>query len=394
MMQFTSSTRFNMVATTQQFLEPVLADELRKLGAEDIFKHNRAVSFYGNLETLYKANLCTRTALKILIPFKKFNARNEYDLYDEVKKIEWENYLDVDGTLAIHTSLSTDFFNHSQFVSQKAKDAIVDRFRDKFGRRPSVDTEKPHLSIAIHIVRDEITISFDSTAESLHRRGYRTEQTLAPINEVTAAGMVMLTEWDGKGAFIDPMCGSGTILIEAALYARNIAPGLFRKHFGFMHWKGFDAALWQKLVDDAKSRITETDTVFMGSDKTFKAIEIARANIERAGLDEDIRVSNKRFDEVKPPQGVNGLVIMNPPYGERLPIDEIGNFYKEIGDKLKQDFQGYTAWIISSNIGALKRVGLAASQRLTLFNGPLECKYYKFELYKGSKREPLIRNNE
>ncbi len=393
-MQFTSSTRFNMVATTQQFLEPVLADELRKLGAEDIFKHNRAVSFYGNLETLYKANLCTRTALKILIPFKKFNARNEYDLYDEVKKIEWENYLDVDGTLAIHTSLSTDFFNHSQFVSQKAKDAIVDRFRDKFGRRPSVDTEKPHLSIAIHIVRDEITISFDSTAESLHRRGYRTEQTLAPINEVTAAGMVMLTEWDGKGAFIDPMCGSGTILIEAALYARNIAPGLFRKHFGFMHWKGFDAALWQKLVDDAKSRITETDTVFMGSDKTFKAIEIARANIERAGLDEDIRVSNKRFDEVKPPQGVNGLVIMNPPYGERLPIDEIGNFYKEIGDKLKQDFQGYTAWIISSNIGALKRVGLAASQRLTLFNGPLECKYYKFELYKGSKREPLIRNNE
>lgn len=393
-MQFTLSTRFNMVATTQQFLEPVLADELRRLGAEDIFKHNRAVSFYGNLETLYKANLCTRTALKILIPFKKFNARNEYDLYDEVKKIEWEKYLDVDGTLAIHTSLSTEFFNHSQFVSQKAKDAIVDRFRDKFGRRPSVDTENPHLSIAIHIVRDQITISFDSSAESLHRRGYRTEQTLAPINEVTAAGMVMLTEWDGKGAFIDPMCGSGTILIEAALYARNIAPGLFRKHFGFMHWKGYDAVLWEKLVAEAKSRIKETDTVFMGSDKTFRAIEIARANIERAGLDEDIRVSNKRFEEVKPPQGVNGLVIMNPPYGERLPIEEIGNFYKEIGDKLKQDFQGYTAWIISSNVAALKRVGLAASQRLPLFNGPLECKYYKFELYKGSKRAPLIRNND
>lgn len=393
-MQFTLSTRFNMVATTQQFLEPVLAEELRKLGAEDIFKHNRAVSFYGNLETLYKANLCTRTALKIVVPFKKFNARNEYDLYDEVKKIEWENYLDVDGTLAIHTSLSTNYFNHSQFVSQKAKDAIVDRFRDKFGRRPSVDTEKPHLSIAIHIVHDQITISFDSSAESLHRRGYRTEQTLAPINEVTAAGMVMLTEWDGKGAFIDPMCGSGTILIEAALYARNIAPGLFRKHFGFMYWKGYDAVLWEKLVAEAKSRIKETDTVFMGSDKTFKAIEIARANIERAGLDEDIRVSNKRFEEVKPPQGVNGLVIMNPPYGERLPIDEIGNFYKEIGDKLKQDFQGYTAWIISSNVAALKRVGLAASQRLPLFNGPLECKYYKFELYQGSKRAPLIRNND
>lgn len=393
-MQFTLSEKFSMVATTQQYLEPVLADELRSLGAEDIMKHNRAVSFYGNLETLYKANLCTRTALKILIPFKRFNARNEYDLYDEVKKIDWENYLDVDGTLAIHTSLSTDFFNHSQFVSQKAKDAIVDRFREKYGRRPSVDTENPHLSIAIHIVRDEITISFDSSAESLHRRGYRTEQTLAPINEVTAAGMVMLTGWDGKGAFVDPMCGSGTILIEAALYARNIAPGLFRKKFGFMHWKGFDAVLWDKLVKEAESRIRETDTVFTGSDKTFKAIEIARANIERAGLDEDIRVSNKRFEEVKPPQGVKGLVIMNPPYGERLPIDEIGTFYKQIGDKLKQDFEGYTAWIISSNINALKRVGLAASQRLTLFNGPLECKYYKFDLYKGSKREPLIRNRE
>ena len=379
---------FNMVATTQQYLEPVLVNELLNIGATDVQKHNRAVSFTGDLGVMYRANLCTRTALKVLVPFVKFRARNERDLYEEIRRIDWETYLDVDGTLAVHTSLSTDYFNHSQFVSQKTKDAIVDRFRDKFGRRPSVDIADPHLSIAVHIVRDEVSISFDSSAESLHRRGYRTEQTLAPINEVTAAGMIMLTGWDGKGAFVDPMCGSGTILIEAALYAKNIAPGLFKKRFGFMHWKNYDRKLWESIVAEARANIRETDTVFIGSDKTFKAIEIARANATRAGLDEDIRLSNKRFEEVKPPQGMAGLVVMNPPYGERLPIEEIGPFYKEIGDKLKQDFDGYTAWIISSNVSALKKVGLAASQRLTLFNGPLECKYYKFELYKGSKRQP------
>ncbi len=389
MYSFTQQT-FDMVATTQQFLESVLVKELLNLGATNVEKHNRAVSFTGDLSVMYRANLCTRTALKILVPFTKFKARNERDLYEEIRHIEWEKYLDVDGTLAVHTSLSTDYFNHSQFVSQKTKDAIVDRYREKFGRRPSVDIANPHLSIAVHIVRDEVSISFDSSAESLHRRGYRTEQTLAPINEVTAAGMVLLTEWDGTGAFVDPMCGSGTILIEAALYAKNIAPGLFKKHFGFMHWKNYDRVLWQTLVDEARAKIKETDTIFMGSDKTFKAIEIARANATRAGLDEDIRLSNKRFEEVKAPQGIKGMVVINPPYGERLPIEEIGPFYKEMGDKLKQEFDGYTAWIISSNVGALKKVGLAASQRLTLFNGPLECKFYKFELYKGSKRAPKI----
>lgn len=384
------SKSFKMVATTQQYLEPILVNELLNIGAENVEKHNRAVSFTGDLSTLYRANLCCRTALRVLVPFTSFAVRNERDLYEEIRRLDWEKHLDVDGTLAIHTSLSTDLFNHSQYISQKVKDAIVDRYRDKFGRRPSVDTINPHLSIAIHIVRNEVNVSFDSSSESLHRRGYRTEQTLAPINEVTAAGMIMLTGWDGKGAFVDPMCGSGTILIEAALYAKNIAPGLFKKHFGFMHWKNFDKTLWQAIVEEAKAAIKETDTIFIGSDKTFKAIEIARANATRAGLDEDIRLSNKRFEEVKPPQVVTGLVVMNPPYGERLPIEEIGPFYKQIGDKLKQDFDGYTAWIISSNVAALKKVGLAASQRLTLFNGPLECKYYKFELYKGSKREPKI----
>jgi putative N6-adenine-specific DNA methylase len=378
---------FNMVATTQQYLEPLLAEELRTLGATDIAQHNRAVSFTGDLRVMYKANLCARTALKILVPYYKFNARNERDLYEEVRRIEWEKVLDVDGTLAIHTSLNTPLFNHSQFVSQKTKDAIADYFRAKFGRRPSVDLTLPDLSLTVHIVRDEVTISLDSSAESLHRRGYRTEQTLAPINEVTAAGMILLTEWDKKGVFIDPMCGSGTLLIEAALYAKNIAPGLFKKQFGFMRWKNFDKALWQQCVEEAKQAIVETDVVFMGSDKTFKAIEIARANVSRAGLDEDIRLSNKRFEEVKPPANSTGIVLMNPPYGERLPVEEVEAFYKQIGDQLKKYFSGYQAWIISSNVAAMKRIGLAASKRLQLFNGPLLCKYHKFELYQGSREK-------
>lgn len=386
-MHSTSQQPINMVATTQQYLEPLLVKELEQLGATQVEKHNRAVSFSGDLRVLYRANLCSRIALRILVPIVKFTARNERDLYEEIRRISWEQYLDVDGTLAVHTSLSTNLFNHSQFVSQKTKDAIVDRFRDKYGRRPSVDTVKPDLSIAIHIVRDEVSVSLDSSSESLHRRGYRTEQTLAPINEVTAAGMIMLTGWDGKGAFVDPMCGSGTLLIEAALYAKNIAPGLFRQHFGFMQWKNFNRSLWEEVVAEAKAAIKETDTIFSGSDKTFKAIEIARANATRAGLDEDVRLSNKRFEEVKPPTGTGGLVVMNPPYGERLPIEEIGAFYKQIGDKLKKDFEGYTAWIISSNKDAMKKIGLAASQRLTLFNGPLECKFHKFELYKGSREK-------
>jgi putative N6-adenine-specific DNA methylase len=373
-----------MVAKTQFGLEEVLATELKNLGATNVQAHNRAVSFEGDKAILYKANLHLRTALKVLIPIERFNARNERDLYEEVRRIEWDQYLDVDGTLAIHASVKSDYFNHSQYISQKTKDAIVDGFRDKYGRRPSVDLTSPDLSLDIHIYKDEVTIALDSSAESLHRRGYRGENTLAPINEVTAAGMVLLTGWDGKGNFVDPMCGSGTLLIEAALYAKNVPPNLLRKQFGFERWKDFDANLWKQVKAEAIANIREADGIFLGSDKTFKAIDIARGNVERAGLDEDVRLSNKRFEETMPPAG-GGLMIMNPPYGERLPLEEISEFYKMIGDKMKKDFKGYTAWIISSNKEAMKKIGLAASKRLTLFNGALECKYHKFELYDGTR---------
>jgi len=377
-----------MVAKTQFGLEEVLATELRNIGATDVEVHNRAVSFTGDLRIMYKANLWLRTALKVLLPIEKFRAKNETQLYDGIKKIKWDDYLDKEGRFVIRTSLKSDFFNHSQYVSLKSKDAIADQFRDKYGIRPSVDLTHPDLSIDIHINKDEVTVSLDSSAESLHRRGYRTDSTLAPINEVTAAGMILLTGWNGEGNYVDPMCGSGTLLIEAAMIAKNMPPNLNRAQFGFERWKNYDPALFAQVREEAVAAIRESKASIFGSDKTFKAIEISRENITRAGLDEDIKVSNKRFEEVKGPEG-GGIMIINPPYGERLPIEEIGAFYKMMGDQMKKGFNGYDVWVISSNIPALKMTGLAPSKKIMLYNGALECRFHKFEIYKGTRREKV-----
>ncbi len=382
-----------MVAKTQFGLEEVLATELRNIGATEVTPHNRAVSFTGDLSIIYKANLWLRTALKVLIPIEKFRAKNESQLYDGIKKINWDQYLDKEGRFVIRTSLKSDFFNHSQYVSLKSKDAIADQFRDKYGVRPSVDLTHPDLSIDIHINKDEVTVSLDSSAESLHRRGYRTDSTLAPINEVTAAGMILLSGWNGEGNYVDPMCGSGTLLIEAAMIAKNMPPNLNRAQFGFERWKNYDPTLFAEVRAEALASMRESKANILGSDKTFKAIEISRENITRAGLDEDIKVSNKRFEEVKGPDG-GGIMIINPPYGERLPIEEIGTFYKMMGDQMKKEFNGYDVWVISSNIPALKMTGLAPSKKIALYNGALECRYHKFEIYKGTRRIIPFNKNE
>jgi putative N6-adenine-specific DNA methylase len=373
-----------MVAKTQFGLEEVLAKELTDLGATKVETHNRAVSFEGDKALMYKANLYLRTALKILVPLEKFKARDERDLYEEVRRIDWSRYMDVDGTLAVDGILKSEFFNHSQYIALKCKDAIVDQFRDKYGRRPNVDVIQPHLRLSIHISKDDCTLALDSSNESLHRRGYRGESTLAPLNEVTAAGLVLLSGWDGKGTFMDPMCGSGTILIEAAMFAKNIPANILRKQFGFETWTDFDPALWKQIRQEAEEGIREADGTFIGGDSVFKVIDIARANIERAGLDEDIRVSNKRFEEQRPPEG-GGIIIMNPPYGERLAVEEINAFYKSIGDKLKKDFKGYQAWILSSDKDAMKKIGLQASKKFMLFNGALECKFHRYDMYDGTR---------
>jgi putative N6-adenine-specific DNA methylase len=374
----------NMVAKTQFGLEELLAEELKQLGAENIETHNRAVSFSGNLALMYRANLSLRTALKVLVPIHKFNAINEAGLYKGIQEIEWDKYLSKEGTLSISTSLRSDFFNHSHYISLKCKDGIVDQFRDKFGVRPSVELDNPDLNIDIHVANDEVSVALNSSGASLHRRGYRTDSTLAPINEVLAAGMIMLTGWNGEGNYYDPMCGSGTLLIEAAMIARNMPPNLNRQKFGFESWKSFDHGIFESVKAAAIADMRPSKAKIIGSDKTFKAIEITRENAMRAMVDEDIFVSNKRFEEVKAPEG-GGIMIINPPYGERLPLEEIGAFYKMMGDIMKKEFEGFDVWIISSNIPALKKVGLAPSKRIPLFNGALECRFNKFEIYKGTR---------
>jgi putative N6-adenine-specific DNA methylase len=381
-----------MVAKTQFGLEEITARDLTSLGASNVETHNRAVSFDGNKALLYKANLHLRTALKILVPLAKFKARDDRDLYEEIRRINWDHYMDVDGTLAVDGILKSPFFNHSQYIGLKTKDAIVDYFRDKYGRRPNVDVIQPDLRLNIHINNDDCTLSLDSSNESLHRRGYRGENTLAPLNEVTAAGLILLTGWDGKGVFMDPMCGSGTLLIEAAMIAKNIPANLLRKRFGFESWKDFDAALWRQIKEEAKANIRKGEAEFIGGDAVFKVIDIARANAERAGLGHEIKLSNKRFEEQKPP-AAGGIVMMNPPYGERLPVEEINAFYKMIGDKLKKDFNGYNVWIFSSNKEATKKIGLQASKKMMLLNGALECKFHCYSIYQGTRDPKKLQQN-
>ncbi len=385
-MKFSDKT-FNMVAKTQQGLEPLLAKELEQLGATNIEQHKRAVSFDGDLRLLYKANLCLRTALRILIPIHRFEAVNDRELYNGVQEVNWENYMDVDGTLAIEASTNSDLFNHTQYVSLKTKDAIVDQFREKYGVRPNVDIYQPDLRLNLHIFQHQCTLSLDASGESLHRRGYRAEGNLAPLNEVTAAALILHSGWNGEGVFMDCMCGSGTILIEAAMIAKNMPPNLKRERFGFEGWRNFDAKLWKEVKDEAIANIHESKATIIGNDAVFKVVEIARNNARIAGLEDDIQLTNKRFEEQTPPEPVNGgTVIMNPPYGERIDIGEAAEFYKMMGDKFKQSFTGYDVWLLSSNKEALKKVGLAASKRLVVWNSQLECKFHKFEMYRGTRR--------
>ena len=389
------STSLNLTILTQKGFEPLLASELLKLGATEIEERKSAVYCNGDLGLLYKANLCLRTAMRILVPVFEFNAFNEQSLYQGIQTFNWTKLLDVNGTLAVDATIHSDFFNHSKYVALKTKDAIVDQFRAEFGVRPNVDVHEPDLRIHVHIYHNEVTVSLDSSNESLHKRGYRAEANLAPLNEVTAAGLILHSGWNGKGTFMDGMCGSGTLLIEAALFAKNIPPQINRTYFGFMGWTNFNLNLWEQIQSEAMAAIVPLDGQIIGNDAVFKVTEIAKSNVAKMNLQNDIFITNKRFEEQRPPEG-GGLLIMNPPYGERLEIEEINQFYRMIGDTLKNKFEGFDAWIISSNKEALKHMKLAASKRMVVWNGPLECKFHKFEMYKGSKRQPkeAIPSNE
>lgn len=374
-----------LIAKCFRGLEAVLANELEVLGAKNIKILNRAVSFDANKELLYKSNLWSRTALRILQPLTTFKARNEHELYDKIKAYNWAPYLNVDQTLAVDSVVFSRYFNHSKYVALKVKDAICDQFREKTGRRPSVDLVRPTLIVNVHVAEDEFSISMDSSGQPLNRRGYRTKDHPAPINESLAAGMLLLAGFDGSRPFLDPMCGSGTIVMEAAMIAANMAPNIQRKEFGFMRWNNFDPELWKKIVDEAKAGEVRPAHSISGSDIAVWAIDIALQSSLDFGLKQFINFKACAFkDSIK--SGKNGLIVMNPPYDERMKLRDIVNLYAEIGSKLKHSYSGWDAWIISSNFEALKLLGLKPDERHTLFNGAIECRYQKFTMFEGKRK--------
>jgi putative N6-adenine-specific DNA methylase len=375
------------IAKTLFGLEDVLATELKTIGATDINVLNRAVSFNGGLEIMYRSNMYLRTAIKVLMPIYSFDAANETELYEKVKANDWLQYLSPDQTFAIDATVFSDTFTHSKYIALKTKDGIVDQIRDKMGRRPSVEINNPDVKFNVHVFKNEVSISLDTSGDLLNRRGYRNVGHLAPLNEVLAAGMLKVAEWEPNIPLHDPMCGTGTILIEAALMAKNIAPGLLRSYFGFMSWSEFDRALWNELKEEAKSRVLPTTNATMyGADIDIRAVRAAEESVSFLKLDEIVKIERKSFEN-QIPSSFSGMMITNPPYGERMEKTDINAFYKMIGDQLKQNFAGYKAWLLSSNKEALKNVGLRPSKKHTLFNGPLECKFHRYDLYIGSKRE-------
>ena len=376
---------FEMKVTTFFGLEEILAKELLTLGGKDITVFKRGVSVVGDIGFLYKANLCLHTALKVIVPITKFTADNEQELYDNIKLIDWERFISNSDTIMIESVLNSELFTHSQFVSQKVKDGIVDRFRDKTGKRPDVDLIHPAFKLYVHIYKNEVSLNIDSSGDPLYKRGYRSDINEAPMKEVLAAGLVKLSGWEKHLLLVDGMCGAGTIAIEAALWANNIPPGYYRNEFGFMRWRNFDEKTYDTIYESSISKIKNDKVEIIANDIDFPSIKKAKTNTKNAKVDDVINCTQQSFFDMTPPRQA-GVVILNPPYGERLPVAEIEKLYKEIGDKLKKDFKGFSAWIITSSPEAIKSIGLRPSRRIQVFNGSLECRYLKFDLYDGSKK--------
>ena len=376
---------FKMVAKTFFGFEEILAKELLQLGAQQIKPGNRMVSFVGDLGFLYKANLCLRTALKILKPIHTARVQDEDALYQLFYDFPWEDFLDVDSKFVIDSVVHGTLFTHSQFASQKAKDGLVDQFRDRYNERPSVDLNRPDLRINLHIQEDFCTVSMDSSGASLHHRGYRTATNIAPLNEVLAAGLIQLSGWKGNTDFLDPMCGSGTIVIEAAMFASNIPANINRKQFAFEKWTDWDADLFEKIQESQLKRIKNPGIQIKGSDKAPSAIEKATINVENANLSEFITLEKKDFFQIDKETSGPLHLLTNPPYGERLEGD-MNALYQGIGDAFKQSFPNTQAWLISSNMEALKCVGLRPSRKIKLFNGKLESRLMFYPIYEGTKR--------
>lgn len=373
------------LAKTFYGFEPLLAKELLALGARSIKEGNRMVTFKGDLGFLYKANLALRTALKILWPIHRFAAANEEMLYQALYRFPWENYLSAEQTFAIDSVVFGDLFVHSLYVSQKAKDALVDRFRKQTGKRPSVDRHQPDLKIHIHIYNQQVTLSLDASGESLHKRGYRKVTNIAPINEVLAAGMLLHSGWEGKTDFLDPMCGSGTFVIEAAMIAAQIPANINREYFAFERWANWDPNLFETIRNSLLKKVISPGIQILGSDKAPSAVRKAQENVAQANLEEFVSIERHDFFQTQKLSETPLHLVTNPPYGERLEGD-IMALYEKIGNTFKQHYPNTQAWMITSNLEAMKSIGLRPSRKIKLFNGKLESRLLNFPIYAGTKK--------
>ena len=372
---------FELIAKTFMGLEPVLAKELTQLGANNVQIGRRMVSFTGDKELMYRANFSLHTAIRVIKPIKHFKAQSADDVYEEVKKIDWSQYLDLKKSFAVDSVVFSDEFRHSKFVSYKVKDAIVDQFREKTGQRPNISVANPDIRLNMHIAEDRCTLSLDSSGESLHRRGYRQESVEAPLNEVLAAGMILMTGWHGETDFIDPMCGSGTLLIEAALIARNMAPGVFRKEYAFEKWPDFDAELFDRIYNDDSQEREFTHHIY-GYDIDPKAVQKASLNVRAAGLTKDVSVELADFKNFKQPVD-KAIMVTNPPYGERISTPDLLGTYRMIGETLKHKFKDNDAWVLSYREECFDQIGLKPSIKIPLYNGSLECEFRKYQIFEG-----------
>lgn len=376
---------FELIAKTFMGLEPVLAKELTQLGANEVQIGRRMVSFMGDKEMMYRANFQLHTAIRILKPIKHFKALSADDVYREVQKIDWSEYIGLDKTFAVDSVVFSEEFRHSKFVAYKVKDAIVDQFREKTGKRPNISVANPDIRLNIHIAEDKCTLSLDSSGESLHRRGYRQESVEAPLNEVLAAGMILMTGWQGETDFIDPMCGSGTLLVEAALIAHNMAPGLFRKEYAFEKWPDFDSDLFDRIYNDDSSEREFTHHIY-GYDVDIKAVNTARLNVRAAGLLNDITVEEADFKNFIQPKE-KSIIVTNPPYGERISTPDLLGTYKMIGERLKHQFLNNDAWILSYREECFDQIGLKPSIKIPVYNGSLECEFRKYQIFDGKMKD-------
>jgi putative N6-adenine-specific DNA methylase len=367
-------------------LEEILFEEVKALGGQRVKIEKRGVSCEGDKAFMYKCNLHLRTALRVLVPIGEYIVHTEKDFYRKMKKVEWSKYMDINQTFAIDAVVNSRVFNHSKFIALRAKDALVDQFMENYEMRPNVDVKDPEVRFNVHIAEKKVILSLDSSGYSLHKRGYRTERHVAPVNEALAAGLVLQSGWKGDKPFVDPMCGSGTIVVEAALIAKNRAPRLYSGSLGFTRWNDFDEELWQQVKEEAQSQEKDIKVPIKGGDLSQDYVEMAQRSVQRMKLEDDVEIKHiSFFDSIGEEEG--GVMISNPPYGERLDDeDDMNAFYKRIGDQMKTHFKGYSAWIMSSNMQALKFVGLKPKRKIPLMNGALECKVHLFELYAGTKK--------